>query len=92
MLQGLTGTLRVHGYIRGKPLSVNGLVHIPGWGEFQMSRIHIRTDPYPLDRRGKEGDMIDEELHLLEEANPNLQESVISTNEVSQRSALYIFH
>lgn len=80
--EGPTGTLRVHGYLRGQPLSVNGLVHIPGWGEYQMSKIHMRTDPYPLERRGKEGSMVDEELNLLAEASPDLQQSLISTNEV----------
>ncbi|XP_050723085.1 pre-rRNA-processing protein TSR1 homolog isoform X2 [Eriocheir sinensis] len=80
--EGSTGTLRIHGYLRGQPLSVNGLVHIPGWGEYQMSRIYSRADPYPLERRGKEATMPDEDLHLLEEANPDLQESLTSTNEV----------
>lgn len=84
ILQGLTGTLRIHGYLRGQPLSVNSLVHIPGWGEYQMSRIYSRADPYPLERRGKEASMPDEDLHLLEEANPSLQESLTSTNEVRE--------
>lgn len=81
--EGSTGTLRVHGYLRGKPLSVNGLVHIPGWGEFQMSRISTYlADPYPLDRRSKEGNMIDAEIRVLSEADPDIQETLISTNEV----------
>lgn len=84
ILQGLTGTLRIHGYLRGQQLSVNGLVHIPGWGEYQMSRIYSRTDPYPLERRGKEAIMLEEDLHLLEEANPDLQEPLTSTNEVRE--------
>lgn len=33
------GELRVSGYIRGKPLSVNHLVHIPDVGSFQLDRI-----------------------------------------------------
>lgn len=36
------------GYIRGQGLSVNSLVHIPGWGDFQMSQIDGLDDPYPL--------------------------------------------
>ncbi|XP_045130180.1 pre-rRNA-processing protein TSR1 homolog isoform X1 [Portunus trituberculatus] len=81
--EGPTGTLRVHGYLRGKPISVNGLVHIPGWGEFQMSAISIyQADPYPLDRRGKEDNMIGAEIRLLGEADSNIQETLISTNEV----------
>lgn len=44
------GTLEVTGYLRGVPLSVNGLVHIPGFGEFQMSEIDAPEDPYPLEK------------------------------------------
>ena len=85
VLQGPTGTLRVHGYLRGKPISVNGLVHIPGWGEFQLSRISIyQADPYPLDCRNKEDNMTDGEIKLLAEADPDTQETLISTNEVNQ--------
>lgn len=29
-------------------MSVNGLVHILGWGDFQMTQIDAVTDPYPL--------------------------------------------
>lgn len=29
-------------------MSVNGLVHILGWGDFQMTQIDAITDPYPL--------------------------------------------
>ncbi|XP_020294541.1 pre-rRNA-processing protein TSR1 homolog [Pseudomyrmex gracilis] len=36
------GTFIVTGYLRGTtPLSVNGLVHVPGIGNFQMSKIEI---------------------------------------------------
>ena len=40
------GTLKVTGYLRGHNLSVNGLVHIPGWGDFQMLQIDAVKDPY----------------------------------------------
>ena len=33
------GVLKVSGYMRGKPLSVNSLVHIPGVGNCQMSQV-----------------------------------------------------
>jgi pre-rRNA-processing protein TSR1 len=38
----------VTGFLRGRNLSVNGLVHILGWGDFQMTQIDARNDPYPL--------------------------------------------
>ena len=33
------GTLKVSGYVRGRALSVNGLVHLPGAGDFQMEQV-----------------------------------------------------
>ena len=38
----------VTGYVRGQPLSVNGLVHVPGWGDFQLLQIDAPEDPHPL--------------------------------------------
>ncbi|XP_042877630.1 pre-rRNA-processing protein TSR1 homolog isoform X2 [Penaeus japonicus] len=80
--KGPTGTLKVSGYVRGQPLSVNGLVHIPGWGDFQMSHTYLVDDPHPLERRGKNATMASEEPQLIEEADPERQETLISTNEV----------
>lgn len=42
-----SGTLKVSGFVRGKPINVNGLVHIPGWGNFQLSQIDYPADPFP---------------------------------------------
>ncbi|XP_060799982.1 pre-rRNA-processing protein TSR1 homolog isoform X2 [Neoarius graeffei] len=42
------GTLQVSGYIRGRPLQVNRLVHIAGHGDFQLSQIDAPTDPLPI--------------------------------------------
>lgn len=36
-----SGTLQLSGYLRGQPLDVNQLVHIPGLGDFQMSQIDL---------------------------------------------------
>lgn len=47
---GDTGTLKVTGYLRGVPLSVNGIVHIPSLGDYQMSHIYAPTDPHPLEK------------------------------------------
>lgn len=45
------GTLKVTGFLRGKPLDVNGLVHIPGLGDFQINQIDAAVDKYKLDTR-----------------------------------------
>lgn len=44
--EGGGGSLRVTGYLRGAPLSVNSLVHIPGLGDFQMNQIDAPIDPF----------------------------------------------
>lgn len=84
--EGSLGTLKVTGYIRGQPLSVNSLVHIPGWGDFQMSQIDATDDQHPLDigRKGlaKNGNMNDavDQDRILERADPAKQESLQSEN------------
>ncbi|XP_058057794.1 pre-rRNA-processing protein TSR1 homolog [Anopheles bellator] len=50
------GMLRISGFLRGVPLSVNQLVHLPGLGDFQMEAIYFPTDPYRL-RRPEDGEM-----------------------------------
>merc|ERR1719244_221924 len=47
------GTLLLTGYVRSNPLSVNGLLHLPGWGDFLISQIDAPTDPHPLPNRSK---------------------------------------
>lgn len=71
------------GYVRHQPLCVNSLVHIPGWGDFQMSQIHASKDPHPLEK-GRKGnikefsaasasDVMDEDNQFLEVADPAKQ-------------------
>nr|XP_032823593.1 pre-rRNA-processing protein TSR1 homolog isoform X1 [Petromyzon marinus] len=47
----LLGTLKVTGYVRGRPLNVNGLIHLVGLGDFQMSQIDLVPDPLTLNPR-----------------------------------------
>lgn len=60
--QSPTGTLRVTGYLRGKNISVNGLVHILGWGDFQMKQIDSKTDPYPLNPKSERQKVCNEKI------------------------------
>lgn len=64
------GTLSLTGYLRGRNLSANSLVHIPGWGEFQIKQI----DSAPLP-----GDEITE-AKVLDLPNPEKQESLVGEN------------
>lgn len=52
--QARLGTLKVRGYLRGQSLSVNGLVHLPGWGDFQMLEIDAPHDPNVLGAKGRQ--------------------------------------
>nr|CAD7567990.1 unnamed protein product [Timema californicum] len=83
--EGSTGTLKVSGFVRGCPLSVNSLVHIPGWGDFQMSHIETTNDPHPLDkgRAARDGGMETDDsdtTRVLATADPRIQESLQSEN------------
>ncbi|XP_060829692.1 pre-rRNA-processing protein TSR1 homolog [Bombus pascuorum] len=77
------GTLMISGYLRNVPLSVNGLVHIPELGDFQMSQIDAPEDPYPMEKKlRKHCNAMDDEpsTRVLERADPGKQESLISEN------------
>ena len=48
MLQASEGTLKLSGYLRGSDLSADRLVHVVGWGTYQIAQIDSATDPHPL--------------------------------------------
>lgn len=37
--EGKGGVLQVTGYLRGRSLSVNGLVHITGYNDYQLIKV-----------------------------------------------------
>ncbi|XP_076105555.1 pre-rRNA-processing protein TSR1 homolog [Mytilus galloprovincialis] len=81
------GTLKVSGYLRCQNLSVNSLVHIPGWGDFQMLQIDAAKDPYTQNQKtrgiaGQDTEMSESEgyVTVLDKANPSQQESLESEN------------
>ncbi|KDR22360.1 pre-rRNA-processing protein TSR1 homolog [Zootermopsis nevadensis] len=83
--EGSLGTLKVTGYVRYQPMCVNSLVHIPGWGDFQMSQIDAAEDPHPLEKGRKGGrkdvnETMDEDERVLEIADPVIQESLQTEN------------
>ena len=95
------GTLKVEGYVRcggGNSFlswSVNRLVHIPGWGDFQIAKVDSKTDPHPLvgdksrqvkkvsDETDENGMSVDPsfEIKTLATADPEFQEQLIFENE-----------
>lgn len=54
------GLLKVSGYLRGRPLDVNQLVHIPGKGNYHISRVESGGDPNPLSSRQRDGQECDD--------------------------------
>ena len=77
-----SGTLRVTGYVRSKPMSANRLVHLPGVGSFALDRIETSPDAHPLEKsRGRDAVMTDEETKVLAKRDPTTAESLQSENE-----------
>ncbi|KAG8298608.1 ribosome biogenesis protein tsr1 [Homalodisca vitripennis] len=70
------GTVKMTGYLRGQILSVNSLVHIPGWGTFQMKQIDSPGDPHLLGNSKAEV----QEYKILAVADPQKQESLDMEN------------
>jgi len=73
---GGVGTLAVTGYVRGQALSVNRLVHISGWGDFQLDRIETCADINTL------GGRKDVEMggNVLAKADPQVQQEMDAEN------------
>ncbi|XP_026187486.1 pre-rRNA-processing protein TSR1 homolog [Mastacembelus armatus] len=90
------GTLCVSGYVRGRPLRVDRLVHISGHGDFQLSQIDAPSDPLPLNSttprpakpgKGVDVDMLDggddeAVVRVLMKADPSCRESLQAEAEV----------
>lgn len=83
---------QISGYLRGKPLPINSLVHIVGVGTCRVDRISSGRDPFPgggrrKEKRGKGSMSVDqgEQLDEGEEevvANPDAQDALSMEAEV----------
>jgi pre-rRNA-processing protein TSR1 len=81
------GSLKVWGYVRNRSLDVNALVHIPGFGDYQMSVIEANSDPNPLTskslNRNSSNAMNTEDMNesrVIQRADPSIQQSLDSEN------------
>ena len=72
---GPTSTVKLTGYIRGTDLNVNRLIHIPGWGDFQLQKVEKHADPRAAK---KDTNMVD--VSSVEPSN-ELQDDLITENE-----------
>ena len=71
---GSTGTLCVTGYLRGQVLSADRLVHIPGWGTYQLKQIEAPAhDPFLVQKDRKNIGMEEESVKVLSIPNPDTQ-------------------
>ncbi|KAG6844381.1 hypothetical protein H0H87_007285 [Tephrocybe sp. NHM501043] len=73
------GQLRVTGVVRGSSLSANRLVHIPNFGDFQISKILSAALP----RHSKAGQVVTMEVEpaTLAEPDPEEADSLVSSND-----------
>uniref|UniRef100_A0A3Q2NUP6 Pre-rRNA-processing protein TSR1 homolog n=1 Tax=Fundulus heteroclitus TaxID=8078 RepID=A0A3Q2NUP6_FUNHE len=88
------GTLCVSGYVRGRALHADRLVHISGHGDFQLSQIDIPPDPLPLhltrptkpekgrDAEMEDGDESEVPVRVLMKADLSTRESLQTEAEV----------
>lgn len=70
------GKFCVTGYVRSQPLDVNRLVHLPGFGDFQIESIEVLADPFPL-KSGRDIEMAESKIIRPDSM---IQESLESEN------------
>eukprot|EP01156_Anaeramoeba_ignava_P021966 Anaeramoba_ignava/c20007_g1_i2.p1 GENE.c20007_g1_i2~~c20007_g1_i2.p1 ORF type:complete len:521 (+),score=181.72 c20007_g1_i2:82-1644(+) len=78
------GTLLVSGYLRGKSLDVNGLIHVPDFGDYQMEKIEIFNDPLLSKQKNHEKQQEKQNQEDIQSTlfpDPSLQESLESEKE-----------
>lgn len=71
--------LKVTGFLRGQPLDVNNLVHVPGLGDFQMSQIDAPNDPYKIEKSRDDENIINP-TRVLCKSDPIKQLSLMREN------------
>ncbi|KAF8647031.1 hypothetical protein AX16_006868 [Volvariella volvacea WC 439] len=71
------GILKVTGVIRGTPMSANRLVHIPTFGDFQISQITSAPSTRPTRNPNARMEV---ESTVLAEPDPEEADSLVSTN------------
>lgn len=77
----IDGTLALEGFVRHRALNPNNLVHLIGYGDFQIKEIDILPDPVPIRKRPM-ADQSSSQVATLR-PDPNKQES-LSDNEFDE--------
>ncbi|EKM54625.1 uncharacterized protein PHACADRAFT_175149 [Phanerochaete carnosa HHB-10118-sp] len=73
------GSLAVTGFVRGSSLSANRLVHLPNYGDYQISK--IMSAPLLKHSRGGQSSAMEVEPELLAEPDAMDADSLVSSNE-----------
>lgn len=78
---GTLGTLHVRGYVRGRPLGVNQLVHVGDAGHFKLRQINSSVEPFPLKANAHGGEALaggsaSARAEVLAMADPEEQEDL----------------
>ncbi|KAF8160681.1 ribosome biogenesis protein tsr1 [Crassisporium funariophilum] len=73
------GVLKVTGVVRGAVLSANRLVHLPNFGDFQISK--ITSAPSLRQSRTSNAPSMDVEPVVLAEPDPESADSLVSSND-----------
>lgn len=72
--------LRLTGYVRGQVgWNVDRLVHIPGWGDFQVEKMEVLPDPYPLKQSGHK--TMDVEDNAVYKPDPETMDNLVAENQ-----------
>ncbi|KAI5062820.1 hypothetical protein GOP47_0021367 [Adiantum capillus-veneris] len=76
------GILLVSGYVRGRGLTVNQLVHLTGLGDYQLKQVDVLEDPCSLrqDHKGPKDEAMELEKASTICPDPTLQEQLILEN------------
>ena len=71
-----TSCLALTGFVRGATINANRLVHLPGWGDFQVDRIEAAMEPARLGKNQMRGDQEMQEAggRLVAKADSDRQE------------------
>lgn len=73
------GNLAVTGFVRGSSLSANRLVHLPNFGDYQVSK--IMSAPLPKHSKSGQSSAMDIEPTVLAEPDAEDADSLVSSNE-----------
>ncbi|EPQ57123.1 DUF663-domain-containing protein [Gloeophyllum trabeum ATCC 11539] len=73
------GILKVTGVVRGAALSANRLVHLPGWGDYQVEK--VTSAPLPRHSKVPDAGGMDVEPAVLAEPDPEEADSLVSSND-----------